>query len=92
MQLLQIQCFDPGTRPRRPAQKFEAGWDTGVVTETSHWYGRGHRLPAEAGGKLGDDGFESDPVQGVRIGLQLHIRYFTVRAYNVVLFLQNVVP
>lgn len=60
--LFQIQLLNPFASPRCLAQKFQAGFDAGVMREAAHGNGGGHRVPTEVLGQLCDDGFKRDAV------------------------------
>ena len=60
---LQIQVFDFFARPRCSAQKFETGFDAGVVGEAAHGDRFCHRGPARLLGKLGDHHFQSHAIK-----------------------------
>ena len=71
---LQIQVFDFFARPRRSAQKLEAGFDAGVVGEAAYRDHFCHRSPARFFGKLGNHHFQSHAIKMVAPDVQSSTR------------------
>ena len=61
----EVQTLYLVSRPGRFAQDSEAGSDTGLVAETTHWHALGQTGPAVVRRQRGHDGFQGQAMQGV---------------------------